>query len=119
MEYMDCVCQLMVEFRGKNELVLHASRAIANFAKCPQNAYRLGQHTADIVSICMKSNVPDVHYYGLRAIFYLLKHSTAITTMDLMKDGATEVFTALASTPGAIENIQRSLSDHILEIVGP
>ncbi|XP_033644401.1 uncharacterized protein LOC117304034 [Asterias rubens] len=119
MEYMDCVCRLMIEFREKNEIVLQASRGIANFAKCPQNAYRLGQHTADIVSICMKSNVPDVHYYGLRAIFYLLKHSTAITTMDLMKDGATEVFTALASTPGAIDNIQRSLSDHIVEIVGP
>ncbi|XP_022079409.1 uncharacterized protein LOC110973147 [Acanthaster planci] len=119
MEYMDCVCRLMVEFKEKNELMLHAARAIANFAKCQQNAYRLGQHTADIVAICMKSNVPEIHYHGLRAVFYLLKHSTAITTMDLMKDGATEVFTALASTPGAIENIQQNLLHHVLEIAGP
>ncbi|XP_072051017.1 uncharacterized protein [Amphiura filiformis] len=118
-DYMDCVCQLLVEFKAKQEILTHVIRALANFAKFPPHSYRLGQHLPSIVSICLKSTNKEVHTNGLRTILYMLNHSTGVTLSQLMRDGATEVFTALASTPGIIDGIQRTLQQQVPERCSP
>ena len=69
----------------------------------------VSKRTIEIIIICLKKF----------AITIVLFSYTFFLSVFLLRDGATEVFTALANTPGVIDGVQRLLQQQVPERASP
>ncbi|XP_006819633.1 uncharacterized protein LOC102803618 [Saccoglossus kowalevskii] len=108
-DYLCCACEMLSEYSSLNNVMGHVSRAIANFAKHQIHTHKLLEHLNTIITLFLKSTTVSIQYQGIRAVLYLLSHSTEITTTALLREGATDVLCGIAHIPGVINAVQAAI----------
>ncbi|CAH1795057.1 unnamed protein product [Owenia fusiformis] len=118
-EVIDPLCLMLGSHTESVELTTHVIRAIANFAKYPQNAWRLIPYLAHFTRSCLKSANNALKFQATRCILHLLLHSTNETTEGLMKEGAAELLKGLVEIPELMESMHKSILKNVSERCRP
>lgn len=108
-ECVNCLMQLLRSDITNMDLLSHVTRGVANFAKFPQNSYKLSTVLPVLVEKCLRHSDRTVSQHALRAILCLLVNQTDGTITELLKDGAADVLKIIAGN--------RTISDAIFSVI--